>query len=300
MSEALLSLNGLSLERLRNFCLIADAGSLTKAARADAGRMALFSRQLKELESFFGVSLRRRKGKGIVLTDAGLRLAALAREQFSGLEDFRRSCQNLPVELTIAAGNSLLEWSLLPKCAALRKALPDVRLRLLSMRTREIVDGLVQQSLDFGVIRADALRPGLKSAKVRAESYGLFVPRALASGLASGNLRQRIGALPIATSLGGQFRERLECDAEKAGWPLRLELSCSSFTHAARAVASGSYAGVLPDIAEAQIGPAGVLRFELPFLTGYVRPLVLAWHPRTAAVREVLGSAEECLAALLR
>ena len=145
MPESLLSLNGLSLDRLRNFCQIADAGSLTKAARGDVGRMALFSRQIKELETFFGVALRRREGKGIVLTEAGRRLAVLSREQFAGLEDFRRSCRNIPIEISIAAGNSLLEWVILSRIGELRKALPGVRFRVLSERTRDIVDGLVQQ-----------------------------------------------------------------------------------------------------------------------------------------------------------
>ena len=299
MSENLLSLNGLSLERLRNFCLIADAGSLTKAAHGEAGRMALFSRQIKELETFFGVALRKRKGKGIVLTEAGRRLAALGREQFAGLEDFRRSCRSIPVEISIAAGNSLLEWALLPKAAELRRALPGVRLRVLSQRTRDIVDGLMQQSLDFGLIRADALRPGLRSEKVRVEAYSLFVPRRLAPGLTIANLRQRIGEIPVATSIGGQFRETLESDAEKAKWPLSIELSCSSFTQAARAVASGGYAGVLPDVAIAQFDSAKVTRFELPFLKGHTRPLVLAWHPRTEAVRDVLSQARGCLVRLL-
>jgi len=299
MSKSLLSLSGLSLERLRNFCLIADAGSLTKAARGEAGRMALFSRQIKELETFFGVELRRRKGKGIVITENGRRLAALAREQFAGLEDFRRLCRKIPVEVSIASGNSFLEWLLLPKITELRKALPGVRLRVLSQQTRDIVDGLMQQSLDFGLIRADALRPGLRSEKVRAEAYSLFVPRKLAPGLTPSDLRRRIGELPIATSLGGQFREQLEADAEKAKWPLNIELSCSSFTQAACAVASGGYAGVLPDVAAAQFDQTKVTRFELPFLKGYVRPLVLAWHPRTATVRDILTPVRECLMKLL-
>ena len=300
MPESLLSLNGLSLERLRNFCLVADAGGLTKAARNDAGRIALFSRQLKELETFFGVELRRRSGKGIVLTEAGRRLAALTREQFAGLEDFRRSCREMPREVTLAAGNSLLEWLLLPKSAELRKRLPGVRFRLLSQRTRDTVDGLMQQSLDFGVIRADALRPGLESEKIRVETYSLFVPRKLSPGLRTANLRQRIAQLPIATSLGGQFREQLEADAEKAGWQLNIELSCASFTHAARAVAVGACAGVLPSVAAAQFDDTKIARFALPFLKSHVRPLVLAWHPRTAAVRNILAPARACLVRLLQ
>jgi DNA-binding transcriptional LysR family regulator len=299
MSEKLLSLNGLSLERRRNFALIADSGGLTKATGGDSNRMALFSRQLKELETYFGVALRRRKGRGIVLTEAGRRLAALAREQVKALEDFHHTCRDLPVDLTIAAGNSVLEWLLLPHCHKLKQALPDVRLRILSERTQDIVDGLLEQSLDFGIFRSDALRPGLKAVKVRSESYSFFVPGRLASGLSEATLREKIGTLPIATSIGGQFREQLETDAAKARWVLNIELSCSSFTQAARAVASEAYAGVLPDIASAQFSGSEVRRFTLPFLKRYLRPLVPAWHPRTEAVRDVLRRAREGLADIL-
>lgn len=100
--------------------------------------------------------------------------------------------------------------------------------------------------------------------------------------------------------IGGQFREQLEADAEKAKWTLNIERSCSSFTQAARAVASGAYAGVLPDVATAQFDETKVTRFALPFLKGYVRPFVLASHPRTAAVREILAPAQECLVKLLK
>jgi DNA-binding transcriptional LysR family regulator len=109
-----------------------------------------------------------------------------------------------------------------------------------------------------------------------------------------------MGALPIATSIGGQFREQVDADAEKAKWTLNIELSCSSFTQAARAVASGGYAGVLPDVASAQFDDTKVGRFALPFLKGYVRPLVLAWNPRTANVREIVPTAKDCLVRLLR
>ena len=75
------------------------------------------------------------------------------------------------------------------------------------------------------------------------------------------------------------------------------ELSCSSFAHA---VATGGYAGVLPDIAAAQFDPANVTRFPLPFMKGYIRSLVLAWHPRSAAARDIFAPARECLVGLLR
>ena len=111
----LLSKGGLSLDRLHNFCRIAEAGSLSKAAGGDVAKLSLFSRQIRELEEFFGVELKRRHGKGILITDAGRRLAQLTRAHLLGLEDFQREASQMPKQLSIAAGNSVLEWALLAK-----------------------------------------------------------------------------------------------------------------------------------------------------------------------------------------
>ena len=61
--SALFSKGGLSLDRLRNFVLISEAGGLSRAAGRDPTRMSLFSKQIKELESFFGTSLTIRQGR---------------------------------------------------------------------------------------------------------------------------------------------------------------------------------------------------------------------------------------------
>ena len=49
--------SGISLERLRVFLQIADAGSMAEAAPGDPVRQSQFSRQLKELEEALGASL---------------------------------------------------------------------------------------------------------------------------------------------------------------------------------------------------------------------------------------------------
>src|SRR6187431_2782436 len=135
MFVSLLSRGGLSYDRLLNFCRIAEAGGISKAADGDAAKQSLYSRQLRELEEFFGVELKRRHGKGLVITDAGRRLAQLARAHLLGLEDFKRETARIPKRLSIASGNSILEWVLLPKIAELRKALPDTTLEFFSERT---------------------------------------------------------------------------------------------------------------------------------------------------------------------
>ena len=63
MFEDLFSLSGLSLERLKSFADIVSAGGMSAAAADDSNRQSQFSRQLKELERYFGVELIKR-GRG--------------------------------------------------------------------------------------------------------------------------------------------------------------------------------------------------------------------------------------------
>jgi len=292
----LLSKGGLSLDRLNNFCLIAEAGGLTKAAKGDPGKLSLFSRQIRELEEFFGVELKRRHGKGIVITEAGRRLAQLTRAHMLGLEDFQRAAKQVPKQLSIASGNSVLEWVLLPKIAELRRALPDTVLEFFSEQTATIVERLTDMTLDIGLIREDSVVPPLKAKQLFALGHALFIPRSLARGVTAENLKARIADIPLATSVGGQFRESLERGASKAKWPLNIAVSCSSFTQAARTVKSGACGAVLPQIATREFDPAKVVELPLPFLRGENRQVCVAWNPRLVEVREVIDTALDAIA----
>src|SRR4030095_8519532 len=110
MFPELFSRSGLSLDRLRSFLAIADAGSIVRAASDDPVRQSLFSRQVRELEEFFGAELTRRHGKTIALSPAGHRLASLIRAQLQDLDDFRREQAGAPKTFTIASGGSMIEW----------------------------------------------------------------------------------------------------------------------------------------------------------------------------------------------
>src|SRR5438132_602299 len=127
--------SGLSLDRLRNFAAIADAGGLSLAASGDPARMSLFSKQVKELEGFFGVALTVRQGRVVKLTKAGRELAQLARAHLGGLADFQQACCELPQTMGVGASNSVLEWVLLPEIAKWRRLLGNTQLELYTGRT---------------------------------------------------------------------------------------------------------------------------------------------------------------------
>lgn len=298
----LLSQSGLSLERLQSFCLVAAAGGVTKAAKGDAARQSQFSRQIKELEEFFGAELLRRSGRGVVLTAAGQSLHALAREQFAALGDFKAACGSEPVRLTLAAGDSWLHWMVMARLAEWPGRLPEVRLRLLNWSTLEIVGGLTEGTLDFGLVRADAVPAHLGSAALGRLAYALFVPRQLASSAAGGRLDAKgMGRLPLVTLEGeGFFRRELARLARRAKVALGVRLEVASFPLAARAVRTGAFAAVLPEVARGEFAADEVSELALPWLKPLARPMALAWNPRLAGVRPAMLKAVPVLQELCR
>lgn len=114
MFEHLFAERGLSLDRLKTLIEVAKAGSIAAAARGDSARQSLYSRQIKELEEFFGVELAARRGKVLALTRSGWELVRLASESLCLLDDFKSRSRNLPYRFTIGAGDSLHAWWLLP------------------------------------------------------------------------------------------------------------------------------------------------------------------------------------------
>lgn len=297
--QALFSKGGLSLDRLRNFALIAEAGGLSLAAGGEPARMSLFSKQVKELEGFFGVALTQRRGRKVRLTEAGQQLSRLAHAQLSGLEDFQKTCRELPQTLSLGSANSLIEWLVMPQVAKLRGALPKTVFEFYDGRTEELVRQVTEMSLDVALVREDAVVRPLRTRRLLLLTYSLFVPKQMGTSIRRENLKAVVEALPLATSIGGQFREQLTSAAARAGWPLRIELSCSSFAQAARAVRTGAVAAALPHLAVAAFGPGEVVEFPLPFLRSYARPICLAWNPRLAEVRPVVEGAIGVLEKLL-
>ncbi len=293
MFADLLSRGGLSLDRLQNFCAVAAVGGITKAAQGDPVRQSLFSRQIKELEEFFGVELVRRKGRGIALTEAGEQLHTLAREQLLRLSDFKRESAGQPVELTVAAGESLIEWLLLPRLGRIRGKLPNTTFRFLNLPTAEIASRLRDGTVDLGLVRAGSLVAPLKAVALGAMTFSLFVPAQARFNPHGGKVTAKVlSSMPLATLEGtGHFRQELQGVVSRAKCRLRIELGLPSFPLVARAVRAGGFAAILPTIAAAELTDSGVIELKPDCLRPLSRPIVLAWNPRLARIRGALDKA---------
>jgi DNA-binding transcriptional LysR family regulator len=301
MFDSLFAESGLSLERLRSFCMVAEAAGVSKAALKNANRQSQYSRQIKELESFFGVELMRRHSKGVVLTAAGKRLAKTAREIFVELEDFTADSKSVPPTFSIGAGDSLLQWLLFPNIGALQKALPRIGLNVYGLPTLEIVDRVSDLRLDFGLVRKDAVSTGLKCQSLGLETFALFVPRRLFSGKHQPSLNEVLSKVPLSTIAGeGHFRAILLKQARKHKLPLRFSLCCSTFPQAALALRSERYAAILPTIAVAELDSDRFSMISPAPLELQSREICLVWNSRSAQFRPRTTAIRDCLVKLLK
>jgi DNA-binding transcriptional LysR family regulator len=293
MIDDLLQQGGLSLDRLQSFCRVAEAGGVTRAAKGDPARQSLFSRQIKELEEFFGVELVRRSGRGVALTEAGRRLHALAREQLAGLQDFKHECARERALLSLAAGDSVIQWVLLPKLPGILAKLPSVALRVLNLSSTEIAGGLADGTLDLGIIRAGAAAGKVESVSLGSLQFSLFVPRGLAAGMKSAEPALDAAArLPMATLEGeGVFRSELERLTRRKKSGLNIQIELSSFPLVAKAVQTGVCAAVLPSLARNEFDAGDVVELRPSWLRPLNREMVLAWNPRLARIRPSLSKA---------
>lgn len=290
MFDELFGKSGLSLERLQTLCEIAEKGSIGEATKGDSNRQTQFSRQIGELEKFFGVELLNRDSRPYRLTEEGRELAQISRGYLSSLSDFQANCSDRPVRLVIGAGESIIQWLLMPMLERLSKEIPEAVISMRNLRTNTIIKDLTDGDIDLGLVRKSAVAKPLKSVGKWEYGYRLFVPKRMRTQL-TGKLKiSQLSDLPLAViEGGGEFRQRLAALAKAEEARLYIRLECSSYSQIATAIQSGGYCGFLPHFASRYLPETNFQSFEVTGFESLRRELVFAWNPKQEQLRPVIG-----------
>lgn len=290
MFDSLFARSGLSFDRLRALCLVAEKGGIAKAVGKDPGRQSLVSRQLKELEEFFEVELTRREGKGLTLTPAGRALAEIAKEHLLALSGFAESHGGAAPRFHLGGGDSVLQWHVIPRLA------PSFPIQVTSLGPSEVFRALDELRIDFGVVRSAPARQ-LASAPLGPITYALYVPRKLL-GEGRRSARSLLQSLPLALP---------SADDAFSAWLLAQDtfssdaaFRCETFTQAARAVESGRFAAILPTLAKSTFSSKAVLEVQSPLFEALGGDLHLVWNARLLRLRGEAERARKTLLATLR
>jgi DNA-binding transcriptional LysR family regulator len=294
MFDDLFGKSGLSLERLQTLCEVAEKGSIGEATKGDTNRQTQFSRQIGELEKFFGVELLNRDSRPYRLSEEGRELAQISRGYLSSLSDFQANCSDRPVRLVIGAGESIIQWLLMPMLEHLSKEIPEASISMRNLRTNTIIRDLTDGDIDLGLVRKSAVAKPLKSVGKWEYGYRLFVPKRMRTKL-TGKLKiGQLDALPLAViEGGGQFRQQLAALAKAEGAQLDIRLECSSYSQIATAIQSGAYCGFLPHFASRYLPEDRFRSFEVTGFESLSRELVFAWNPKQEQLRPIVGRVVE-------
>lgn len=215
-----------SLSAMRAFEATARTGSFANAARALNVTQAAVAQQVRGLEAELGVTLARRAGRTVALTNAGSRFAARLGDGFStiasGVDELVAGEKGLPLQASVTS--FIAQSVVLPRIHEFWKSNPDIQVSM--MPSPERVD-IAAMGFDLAIrATVDAPNwPGL-NAQFLCESQLIVV----AAPSLIGTELPDISSMPWMFTRGNEFEDRrlrsigLDPDALKS-----VELGSSSY-----------------------------------------------------------------------
>lgn len=278
------AVGGFTIERLRAFCKIAESGSIVLAAGGDPTRQSQFSRQVKELEEFFGTKLVERAGKTIRLTEEGRKVALLTQAFFRSVEEMRANSAK-DEALRIGAGESVFRWLIMPRLAELQNLAANVRLEFLTKSTAQSVESVKAGHLDLAIVRKEAADDSLSVLPCGSLAYALVVPRKLLPSRTAAGF-QLLQNVPFALLTGdGVLAKGVLALATKVDVKLDIRVRAESFSLLVSAIENADLAAVIPIAAVAGLSKERFASIEMEELKLLTRELALVYSPQAAELR---------------
>jgi DNA-binding transcriptional LysR family regulator len=231
-----------SVTALVEFEAVARHASFTLAADELGVTQAAVSRQVKFLEETLGTRLFNRLHRSIELTAEGEALylvVAESMQKIAGVFD-RLSSGPIQQELVLAATSAFSHFRLLPRLASLKKALPDLQLRI---ATQMFTADLRAKDVDVAVRFGDGnWSDGSATLLFDEEVFPVCSPAWLTSQPGLGSLQEVASAALIESDATSEGWMRWEEWFHAVGFrPVRLNfaLRCSLYTDAIEAARYG-------------------------------------------------------------
>ena len=170
----------MELHLLRAFATVAESGTLTRAAAELHLSQSALSGQIRALEDALGVTLFRRRARGMDLTDAGADLLPLAKKALDAATALRRKAERLRAQPT---GRLVLGLNTDPsflRMVALHEALgaacPDVALEFTMTQTMTTAELLRESVIDAGYRYGQDFAPDIVEHPLREVEIRIVIP----------------------------------------------------------------------------------------------------------------------------
>lgn len=245
----------LDLNLLRVFVVVADTGSVTKAAARLYITQPGVSSALRRLATAIGAPLFVRQGRGIALTSAGGRLLASVRPHLQALVDaalappkFQLATSDRTVRIGLSdAGEGII---LPPLLAILARDAPNLHLVVSPIQFRTVEDALMTRRIDLALTVADELPPSIRRTIALPTGYVcLFDPRHVRIGRV---LREDdyFARDHVIVSYNGDLRGAVE---DAVGRQRRVRCALASFSLIGDVIDGSALLATVPEIVARQV-----------------------------------------------
>jgi LysR family transcriptional regulator, low CO2-responsive transcriptional regulator len=261
----------MNLRQLEVFIAVAESGSFSRAAEITFLTQSTVSQHISSLENEFDLKLLDRTGKGALLTEAGKllltharRVVEEAREVPLALNRFRGLAE---VELKIG-GSNIPACYIIPDCIfSFRERHPGVTITLLQGDSRETVERLKRQEVEFALVGSLFAEKDLDFIPLTLDKISLAVPAGHPwSGVESIQPEDLVGEPLIFREQGSGTGRTFRDELVKAGLdPAKLKVSiCLGSNEAIKqAIQSGAGISFLSELSvkkECERGEMSIVR----------------------------------------
>src|SRR4051812_2934100 len=235
----------------RTFIAVAEAGSISRAARELHLTQPAVTRRIQRLEHAIGTRLIDRRKRPFALTDVGHAAIERCRRLVSTRDELKALAQGgaaLPTrECRIGVAHALTELALTEPVDELRNSFPAVVLRLSTGWSRDLAERVRSGALDAAVVlfpRGEGLPAGVDGRELAAEQLQVIAARKGRSPQAT--LKELAAGSWILNPEGCAARSTLQKVFAKAGLPLRVGVETYNYELQMSLVARGRGFGLVP------------------------------------------------------
>lgn len=240
------------LDDLAVLVLVAETGSIGRAAARLGLSQPSVSRRMTGLERSLRVPLLYREPRGTTLTPAGKAVVDWATVLLGAADDFTRSVQALRVQRAVAvraAVSMTLAEHLTPRwLTTLRQSAPDAVVSVTVANSTEVAALVEAAHVDIGFVESPAVRRGLRRRRIGTDTLVVAVaPGHEWAGPGSISARTLAATPLLVREPGSGTRETIEHALDRAGLELLPGLELASNT----ALKSAAVAGMGPVVVSA-------------------------------------------------
>jgi LysR family transcriptional activator of mexEF-oprN operon len=238
----------LDLNLLRVFAVVADTGSVTRAAAQLYLTQPAVSAALRRLQRAVGAPLTMRRGRGIALTARGEALLQRIRPHLQPLVEAAMSPEPFdPARsrrlLRLGLSDSAEGWLLPPLLRALASEAPALQLVVLPVQFRTVAAALATGSVSLALTVADELPPAVARESLFTEGFVcLHDPRYAQLGARLTRARY-LAHEHVIVSYNGDLRGIIE---DMFGATRRVRCSVASFAHVGALIEGSALLATVP------------------------------------------------------